>query len=285
MLPITNAENYGRALHATRAVLVMNARSVKALYRAAKAFLALDRVKDAQGCCDMANELHLSNPEFERLAGQVKQRADQLERREKEREERQRRTTLEQEALQVAFVARGLWVSRSDDPPDNPTPAHFDPEARPSYASLDLPLIGAKEPWKAPDPIRTPLIFPVMLLYPQHNTSDLISEYHEDTPIGMHLDVMFPPEARGSLPWDPQGEYVSSHLSVIARTRKGRLLRVGHKLSLRALLDQGSQPGVDGQMDDRDGIVLRDGIIDLFVFPKGSSAERTWIAEAKARAT
>ena len=124
-----------------------------------------------------------------------------------------------------------------------------------------------------------------MLLYPQHNTSDLISEYHEDTPIGMHLDVMFPPEARGSLPWDPQGEYVSSQLSVIARTRKGRLLRVGHKLSLRTLLDQGAQPGAAGQVEDRDGIVMRDGIIDLYVFPKGSSAERTWVAETKGRAT
>lgn len=281
----TDSENYGRALHATRAALVLNARSVKALYRAAKAFLALDRVKDTLGCCDMAKDLDLSNSEFERLRALALERLAQLERREKEREERQRRTTLENEALQVAFVARGLWVTKSDDPPDNPTPAHFDPEARPSYSSLEIPLIGASEPWKAPDPIRTPLVFPVMLLYPQHNTSDLISEYHEDTPIGMHLDVMFPPEARGSLPWDPQGEYVSSQLSVIARTRKGRLLRVGHKLSLRTLLDQGAQPGAAGQLEDRDGIVMRDGIIDLYVFPKGSSAERTWVAETKGRAT
>lgn len=280
-----DTENYGRALHATRAALVINARSIKALYRAAKAFLALDRVKDVLGCCDMAQDLDLSNPEFERLRTQAQGRAEQLERREKEREERCRRTALENEALQIALVARGLWVATSDDPPDNPTPTHFDAEARPSYSSLDIPLIGATEPWKAPDPIRTPLVFPVMLLYPQHNTSDLISEYHEDTPIGMHLDIMFPPEARGSLPWDPQGEYVSSQLSVIARTRKGRLLRVGHKLSLRTLLDQGAQPGADGKMEDRDGIVLRDGIIDLYVFPKNSSAERTWIAETKGRAT
>lgn len=261
----------------------MNPRSAKALYRAAKAFLALDRVKDAQGCCDMARDLDLSNVDFERLQAQVQERAAQLERREREREERKRRTALENEALQIAIVARGLWVTQSDDPPDNPTPLHFDADARPAYSALDMPLLGT-ETWKAPDPIRTPLVFPVMLLYPQHNTSDLISEYHEDTPIGMHLDVMFPPEARGSLPWDPQGEYVASQLSVLARTRKGRILRVGHKLSLRTLMDQAAQPGADGNMEDRDGIVLRDGIVDLFVFPKDAPAERAWIAATKGRA-
>ena len=124
-----------------------------------------------------------------------------------------------------------------------------------------------------------------MFLYPQHNTSDLVSEYQEDTPVGMHLDVMFPPEARGSLPWDPKGEYVSSNLSVIAKNHKGRLLRVGHKLSLRALLDQGAKDSETGDPQDRDGIVLRDGIIDLVVLPKGSAAEATWIAENKVRAS
>lgn len=80
------------------------------------------------------------------------------------------------------------------------------------------------------------------------------------------------------MPWDPQGEYVANRLSVIAKTRKGRLLRVGHKLSLRELLDQGATPS----NDDRDGIVLRDGIIDLYVLPKGSDAERQWITANKA---
>ena len=270
--------NFGSALHAARDAIVTNPRSVKALYRAARAFLALNRTKDARGCCDLALGIDPDNTELIRLQGRVDEHAARLERLEAERTERKRRATRTEEALQVAFVARGLWLTKSSDPPDNPTPAHFDPESLPSYASPDIPLVGAKQAWKAPDPIRTPVIFPVMLLYPQHNTSDLISEYHEDTPIGMHLEVMFPLEARGSLPWDAQGEYVANRLSVIAKTRKGRLLRVGHKLSLRELLDQGATPS----NDDRDGIVLRDGIIDLYVLPKGSDAERQWITANKA---
>lgn len=180
--------------------------------------------------------------------------------------------------------ARGLWIQTSEDPPDNPTPAHFDPEALPPYASADIPLIGAPEPWRAPDPIRTPVIFPVMLLYPQHSTSDLISEYQEDTPIGLHLQHMFAPEARGSLPWDTKGEYVAPNLSVIVRTHKGRLLRIGHKLSLREAMDLGAKDSASGRPEDRDGMILRDGIVDLYVLPRGSDAEKEWIAKAKAGA-
>ena len=120
-----------------------------------------------------------------------------------------------------------------------------------------------------------------MLLYPQHSTSDLISEYQEDTPIGLHLQHMFPPEARGSLPWDTKGEYVAPNLSVIVRTHKGRLLRIGHKLSLREVLDQGAQSPPSGKPEDRDGVVLHDGVLRLYVFPKGSDAERTWVERTK----
>ena len=270
-------------MHEARAALIENPKSVKALYRAARGFLALDRVADAKGCCDLALELDPSNQELVKLQERVSQRKERLDLLEAERAERKRRQGLENQALQMAFVSRGLWMKQSNDPPDNPTPAHFDQESLPPASSKDIPLVGALRPWKAPDPITTPVIFPVMMLYPQYNTSDLISEYHEDTPVGMHLDVMFPPESRGSLPWDTKGEYVSPNLSVIAKTRKGRLLRMGHKLSLRELLDQGAQLSENNDPKERDGIVLRDGIIDLYALPKGSDAEKAWISTNKGR--
>lgn len=172
-------------------------------------------------------------------------------------------------------------MQSSADPPDNPHPPHFDPDNLPPYASESIPLVAASTEWRAPNPIETPLIFPVMLLYPQHHTSDMIAEYQEDTPIGLHLDAMFPPEARRSLPWDPKGEYVSKNLSVIAATKQGRLLRVGHKLSLREAMDHGAQDSKTGNAAERDGIVLEDGILRLYVFPKHSDSERSWIDHAK----
>lgn len=122
-----------------------------------------------------------------------------------------------------------------------------------------------------------------MFLYPQHNQSDFISDFHEDTPLGPHLDQVFPAQARGSLPWDPKGEYVSSNLTTYASTKRMRLLKCGRALSLREVLDQGAseEKGADGRVSKRDGVVLKDGILSLVVLPKGSEAEKEWVERFK----
>lgn len=119
-------------------------------------------------------------------------------------------------------------------------------------------------------------------MYPQYAQSDLVSEYHEDTPVGAHLDAMFPPESRGSLPWDTKGEYTTSNLQVYVTTQKMRLLKIGRKLSLREIMDQASVEGPAGRPQDRDGMVMRDGILSLVILPKGD-AEKEWIASYKAK--
>ena len=85
--------NFGSALHAARDAIVMNPRSVKALYRAARAFLALNRTKDARGCCELALGIDPDNTELIRLQGRVDEHAARLERLEAERTERKRRAT------------------------------------------------------------------------------------------------------------------------------------------------------------------------------------------------
>lgn len=136
--------------------------------------------------------------------------------------------------------------------------------------------------WTPPDIIRSALVFPVMLLYPQYAQSDFIQDFHEDSTIGDHLDVMFPPETRGSLPWDQKGEYISTSLNVYATTHRLRLLKVGKGLSLRAVCDQGAkeEKSLDGKVK-RDGLVLQDKILSLVVLPQGSSAEKEWIDKFK----
>lgn len=257
----------------------VNKHSLKALYRAAKAFLALDRVQDAQGACDLALERD-GGADFVALRQAVLDRAATLARRDKERAERARRAKLLADALRVACLARGLFLTQDAEQDDTHAP-QFDPEALPPSSAMSLPLLGATR-YEAPDPIRTPLLFPVVLMYPQHNTSDLIAAFHEDTTIGQHLAAMFPPEARGSLPWDRAGEYVADRLSVLAVTHKRRILRVGHKLTLRAFLDLAAQD--HGHPEHRDGLVLHNGQLRLAVFPKGSAVERTWLDAAKAHA-
>lgn len=260
--------------------MLANPGSDKALFRAAKAFLALDRTDDALGACDLALERGAAPAEFTALREQVTERSALLARRAEEHTERARRAKLMDDALRVAIVARGVWIA-----PGGADDTHFpkfDTDALPAYAAASVPLRGAPTPWRAPDPIRTPLLFPVVLLYPEHGTSDLIAEFHEDTTVGMHLAAMFPPERRGQLPWDPAGEYVASNLTVLAATRARRVLRVGHKIPLRTVLDEAAKDAPDGQPEHRDGLVLHNGTLTFAVFPQHSAAARTWIAAAKA---
>ncbi|MDN8932257.1 hypothetical protein Q0Q56_14055, partial [Staphylococcus aureus] len=85
------------------------------------------------------------------------------------------------------------------------------------------------EAW-VPPPANTPLIFPVFLLYPQHNTSDLITHFHEDTSFDDQLGAIFPQTPSSASPpwseWDEKHEYYVDNLAVYVETAQKRLLKV-----------------------------------------------------------
>ena len=125
------------------------------------------------------------------------------------------------------------------------------------------------------DPTGKTLVFPVFFLYPQYATSDIISEFHEDTTFVAHLETMFPAQAPPP-EWDEKGEYMTSNLVVYAATHRKRLLKVGKKKTLRdifeAFKEKGGQP--------RDGLELKDNCLSFVVMPKGD-VETKWIEEYK----
>lgn len=273
--------NFASVLRDTSKVLEINRRSEKAYYRAGKALIALDRLDDAVKCLEKGVEI---NPENAAMIAFKKSAEDKLERKKRnqaEKQERKKREESIQKSLHQALLVRGLWLETTPRPPDNPQPAHFDPKSLPTSSSLTLPLTSN---WSPPDIIRTPLILPVFFIYPQHAQSDFISDYHEDTPISSYLSTIFPLSSRGSLPWDLKQEYYDENLQVYATTKRDRLLKIGKKLSLREVIDQAfkqadKSKGED-QVRDRDGLVMRDGILSLIVLPKGD-AEKEWVEKFK----
>lgn len=275
-------ENYGSCLRDTSAALKYNPANQKAFYRAARALLALDKCVEAIDCCDHVLLIDDQNQAARNLRTKAQSKLDQLNTAQAKKTEQQRRTEELKLALNQAFVARGLWLQTTPRPPDNPTPAHFDPDSLPTSSLSSIPLVGSSTKWTAPDPIRTPLIMPVFFMYPQYAQSDFVSDYHEDTPVGTYLETMFPQAARGSLPWDVKGEYYDSNVQVYATTKNKRLLKIGKKNTLRQIMDQGYQdaPPTGDKIRDRDGLLMQDGILSLVVLPKGD-AEQAWIAEFK----
>lgn len=135
----------------------------------------------------------------------------------------------------------------------NPVAPHFDPE----------------------DPNKATLIFPVCFLYPEYATSDIISEFHEDTTFGAHIESMFPPQAPPP-DWDQKGTYTAPNLVVYATTYTKRLFKVGKKMTLRDVC-AAAKPKEGVKLD---GLELRDGCLSFVVMPKGD-AETKWIEEFK----
>ena len=139
---------------------------------------------------------------------------------------------------------------RGQSPPYEP---HFDPD----------------------DPTGEDVIFPVYFLYPQYETSDLVSHFAERTPFSAHLALMFPPQAPAP-EWDARKQYTAHDLVVYAPTHRRRLLKVGKKMSLRDVCKAAEQS--EGGI--KDGLEMKGGFLSFVVLPKGD-VEKNWVDEFK----
>ncbi|KAK7695445.1 hypothetical protein QCA50_000081 [Cerrena zonata] len=247
-------KNYGLTLKDCSKALTVNPKSSKAYYRSASALVALERLEEALDCCNRCLTFDKDNAGVKTLRERATKLKEAKDKREREKEERLQREREEKLRLRKAFNDRGLVVlANKAGPAENPYEAHFDPE----------------------DPSGQTMIFPVMFLYPQHATSDMISHFVEDTPFSSHIEAMFPPQAPAPA-WDTNGEYVAGKLVVYAMTYRKRLLKTGKKMTLKDVFQAGREkPG-----DPVDGLELKDGVLTFVVLPKGD-AEKKWIEEFK----
>lgn len=115
----------------------------------------------------------------------------------------------------------------------------------------------------------------MFFLYPQHATSDVISEFAEDTSFADHIATMFPPQAPPP-EWDRKGEYVDGQLVIYAMTHRKRLLKVGKKMTLRDVCKAAKAK----EGDPKDGLEVKDGCLTFAVLPKGD-VEAKWVEEYK----
>ncbi|GMK58254.1 hypothetical protein CspeluHIS016_0502860 [Cutaneotrichosporon spelunceum] len=275
-------KNMGAVLRDTSAIIALAAAKnkdppSKALYRAAQALIHLERWDEAADVITRGKGLWTEGANqkvWETLGTQVAAG----EKRAFERVERARRKELTDAARRAAVLQRGLVVLNTPEPPDNPHPLDFDPDAL-SPVPLSPPEVAAA--WEPPT-AATPLIFPVFLLYPQHNQSDLITHFHEETSFDDQLGPIFPAgpssTAPGWSPWDQKHEYWTGNLVVYVETAARRLLKVGKEITLREVLAKAHRPAEGGK--PRDGVVLRDGLLSFVVLVRGKE-EREWIENFK----
>ncbi|KAL1944214.1 hypothetical protein VTO73DRAFT_3399 [Trametes versicolor] len=247
-------QNYGAVLRDCSKAIGINPKASKAYYRSALALIALERYDDALDCCDHCLQFDKDNKTVQAAREKAAKLKEAKDRKERERQERIQQEKLKQERLRAAYRERNLIVVPVPDTvAQNPYEPHFDPE----------------------DPTAGTLIIPVLFLYPQYATSDLISHFQEDTPFSAHLSAMFPPNAPRP-DWDAKGEYVDGSLVVYGFTRRQRLLKIGKKMTLRDVCK--AAKAKDGE--PRDGFELKDGTLTFVVLPKGPE-EQKWVEDFK----
>jgi hypothetical protein len=120
---------------------------------------------------------------------------------------------------------------------------------------------------------------PVLFLYPEYATSDVISDFLEDASFGTALELVFPPGAPPQQ-WDVEGKYVEASLVVYATTKRRRLLKVGRKMTLRDVCRAAGSGGDAVGPEGKDGLEFEDGFLSFVLLPKGE-VERKWVEEYK----
>ncbi|KAI0249200.1 hypothetical protein BJV78DRAFT_1129966 [Lactifluus subvellereus] len=255
-------QNYGSVLRDCAAVIATNTHAPsKAYYRAGLALLALDRPDEALDVCACAGEAAADDVGFKTLRARAEEKRAEMARKVEERRERTQHMVEEKRRMDVAFAERNLLNVLNAEGSNAIRPygaAKFDPE----------------------DPTGGTLILPVLFLYPEYATSDVISDFVEDTSFAAILAVIFPPGAPRPQ-WDVEGKYVDGSLVVYAMTKRKRLLKVGRKMTLRDVCRAaGSGSGAVGPDGSKDGLEVKDGCLSFVVLPKGE-AEQKWVKEMR----
>ncbi|RDA91659.1 hypothetical protein CP533_0042 [Ophiocordyceps camponoti-saundersi (nom. inval.)] len=237
-------ENYRSCYLDCAAALRLNRRNVKAYYRAARALLAVDRVRDAAEACSAGLAVDPENASLRAASDAVVARKDALDAHARRLSARAQDASRRARLVAAALAARNVPPLRTSDRP-------------PDADGLAIALVPD------PDDPRSALAFPAVLLYPLRLESDVIKAFVETESLQDHLQYVLPP------PWDCDGEYAAAKdVSCYIETRHGSLLKMGKRVPLLKVLATGQ-------------VEILDQMLRIFVLPTNKAD--TWVAEFKAQ--
>jgi tetratricopeptide (TPR) repeat protein len=273
--------------------------TLKTLLRSARALLGLDKLPEAKDALERLRTLELElnqkqQPQQEDLdVGKPYRELVESKlrlKREKELEflEKQRRSEQGNESLLKALELRNVVFPKPTNKkplfslcPTDVTPPHFEPSSLPLTSSPSIPYFPPSTtsttstapyiPWVSPPPT-CPLVFPIFLLLPlalPQPTRDLCLSFDERSSFKDLLESM---------------DHSHLSLDLYLSTFKGRVLKIGGKLTLGKVLELASRPkqGDDVIKDGRDGWELKEGwAFEVVGIPKGDPRGEDWIKEWK----
>ncbi|KAJ2384290.1 HSP70/90 co-chaperone [Coemansia sp. RSA 2611] len=246
-------QNYGMVLRDCADALRIRPNTVKALFRSAKACVALEKFEEARECCKWGLNIEPQNKELAAMQTQVEEAVARHERRAREREERGRQKELAREQLKQAIEIRSELV--------------FDTSSDKKKRSEDTPV---SYPWENDSERQVELdrdsghlLWPVFFLYPESKESDFVEKFDESLTLrDMLTEVLAEPPR-----WDSrqQPKYTLDNVDTYFLSRPvggfdedERLVKVSMDARLGVILNN-------------EKYVIRDGIPSFIVLPRNDS--------------
>ncbi|KAG8795034.1 hypothetical protein FRC12_018843 [Ceratobasidium sp. 428] len=274
-------ENWGEVLSQTGEVLDEDPKSIKALYRAARALNELEKFEEALDCCDRALALEPHNKPL------------QEERRTAERGFRRVQKNI-LSILLNAYEHHHLRIINEQSPPP------FQPGFLPYF---DPPHPG--------DFKKAPLLCTIRILYVERHATDKISNFPSNIPLSQLFEVLLPgpggissavprlqsspetkliplrnlryrdrfPDGRGidhPKVWDPELEYLPTTVSVYAEVHNEKSIRIEAGETLGEVFMKTKNIKAVYQDEEKPYIEIGEGMISLYAFRQGSEAETKW---------
>uniref|UniRef100_A0A1A8P647 Tetratricopeptide repeat domain 4 n=1 Tax=Nothobranchius rachovii TaxID=451742 RepID=A0A1A8P647_9TELE len=261
--------NMRSALNDAAAAKKIKPDHLKALIRGAQCCIELRNFAEAVQWCDEGLKVHPTDKKLQELRAAAEKHKRTAERDARKAKAKEKKLHGEREALLVAIKGRGIKLlppagtrvhgSNSDDE-DVGSPA--------AIVQLSLDGLSSQEATGAQVFLDQQglLHWPVLFLYPEHQQTDFISAFCENTCFRDHLTVMFGEELPS---WDTDRKYHPPNLQLYFEDEvKQTLYQVDPDTSLLRILQHKR-------------FFVKAGTPSFIVLVKGSSFWKTFLSEKK----
>jgi hypothetical protein len=238
-------KNYRRCINDAQESLKFDPKNIKAYFRIAKAFFALEKFEEAKQSLEFSFNFDPNNQAASALLQQIIKREDDLKKIQERRENERKLKEQKANNLKLALNARNYTNIKSEIPVEMLQDAKFSLEDE-----LD---------------VESQLIFPAMIIYPTTDEFDFVADISElSTPLEI-IDIILQRPAE----WfeDPKHQnFTSKNLDAFMETEAGGLIKVGKKATFNKALSTASPK-----------IPLFDNALKLYLVPKGDAAD--WLSK------
>lgn len=241
-------KNYRRCINDCKECLTREPQNVKALFRASKAYFAIDLFDEAKITLDFALSIDSDNLAVKKLYKQIETKLKDIERRKQAKLAKEKELAEIQQKLYEALKLRGITTVQS------------------SYGN---DTIGdAKMHLEDPKDVETQIILPTMVLYPTLDEFDVVSEVSELTTPYELMEMIFGDRPASFFEDGKHTNFKPKRLEAYMETLDGGLVKIGKKIAFNEAL-----------MCQNPKIPLFDNILRVYFVPKDDSASwlKTWI--------